>query len=459
MWKLIPSLTGRFLRNGAKIGTARQVRTFLSDSFSLDEAWDKRLLTPIIQKVKLSDLFYELDNQFQHFANANAIDIDLFANAVTDASRLDEVEDVVHKLRLSPEAINILPSTHHAFIRIFMKFGDIDELLRILNDRINYGIFPDDFCSMYMMDTFIKKGNFKNAAKVGVLHMLQEDFKNPIIKYMTLYSCTKYLENPVPWYPEQEKEETPEDNDDEVIKVRVDYIRNPFFDDHFDLTDPYHLIGKTFWMIGKEMPDHIGRSYQLLGYILHNKFDIAKDFIEKLLLSSENPLVTKDSLKLCYEALERLPKSEGEEGSKLELSKEEVKGLLNKVENCGLLSEDSLLSVVESRLKQVVTEREKMEIEKQTKLYGEWIKNREELYKQYMEKLEKEKRLAEVENKKRELAAKEEELFFFENEDKYDIIIQEREKIKILSAYKGKKKKPKKQDDDYVPPEIEKKFN
>lgn len=458
MWKLIPTLTCRLLRYNATIYTARQVRTFLSDSFSLDQAWDKRLLTPIIQKVKLNDLFYELDNQFQQFANANAIDIDLFANAVTDSSHLDEVEDVVHKLRLSPEAINILPSTHHAFIRIFMKFGDVNELLRILNDRLNYGIFPDDFCSMYMMDTFIKNDNFKNAAKVGVLHMLQEDFKNPIIKYMTLYSCTKFLENPVPWYPEQEKEEIPED-DGEVIKVRVDYIRNPFFDDHFDLTDPYHLIGKTFWMIGKEMPDYIGKSYQLLGYVLHNKFDKAKDFIEKLLSSPEKPLVTKDSLKLCYDALERVPKSEGEEGSKLELSKEEVRGLLNKVENSGLLSEDSLLIVIENRLRQVITEREKMEIEKQTKLYDEWIKNREELYKQYMEKLEREKRLAEVENKKRELAAKEEELFFFEKEDKYDIIIQEREERKIMSAYKGKKKKPKKQDDDYIPPEVQKKFN
>lgn len=366
MWKLIPSLTSRFVRHGVRTNITRQVRTFLSDSFSLEEAWDKRLQTPVIQRANLNDLFYELDNQFQHFANANPLDIDLFANAVVDVSHLEEVEDVVHKLRLSPEAVNILPSTHHAFIRIFMRFGEIDELLRILNDRLNYGIFPDDFCSMYMMDTFIKNGNFKNAAKIGVLHMLQEDFKNPIIKYMTLYSCTKYLENPVPWNQEKENEETPED-DGEVIRVRVAYLRNPFFDDHFDLVDPYHLIGKTFWMIGEDMPDFVGRSYQLLGYLLHNKFDKAKDCIKKLLSSVEKPLIAKDSLKLWYTVLEKIPKSEGEE-NKLDSSKEEIKELLNELENSEFVSKDSLLSVVENRLKEVVNKNEKVEIEKQIKV-------------------------------------------------------------------------------------------
>ena len=87
--------------------------------------------------------------------------------------------------------------------------------------------------------------------------MLQEEFDHPITSHMALYSCYAYLKKPQPqpWDPQpQPKPEEPE----EVVKVRVDYLRLPYFDDHFVLTEPRHLIGKTLIGFGKRLANRIG---------------------------------------------------------------------------------------------------------------------------------------------------------------------------------------------------------
>jgi hypothetical protein len=83
-----------------------------------------------------------------------------FANAVRNESYADDLEELLHRLRLSPNATDTLPSTSHAVIRYFVTLRKYDELIRILNDRLNYGIFPDDYCCGLLMDTFIKENNY-----------------------------------------------------------------------------------------------------------------------------------------------------------------------------------------------------------------------------------------------------------------------------------------------------------
>lgn len=366
MWKIVSSFSRKIIALNVK-QLVPECRYFMSHSYSLQEVWDKRMKSPILSKIKVEDMYYELENQFNHFASASALDIDLFANAVVSENNIEEVEDIVHKLRLSPEAVNILESTHHAFIRLFLTFGYTDELLRILNDRLNYGIFPDDYCTILMIDKFLRDNNYRDAAKVAVLQMLQEDFSNPIVKYMALYSCLKYLENPSPWNPEVE-EVTKTEDDDEEIKVRVSYIRNPFFDDHFDLVSPHHLIGKTLVMIGCEMSDDLGRTYQLIGNCLHNKWDCLKTLIETCLNSNKKELVFKDGITLLYDHLNKLPSEEKDDGNELQATKKEIMEMLNRLETSGLVSREDLLKTTENRLKKVIEEREQHEIEQQSKV-------------------------------------------------------------------------------------------
>lgn len=307
-------------------------------------------------------MFYELDNQFQHFANASALDIDLFVNAVDDDSSFDEVEDVVHKLRLSPEAINILPSTHHALIRLYMKCNKSKELIRILDDRLNYGIFPDDYCTLMLMDTFIKEGNFSDAAKVSTFCMLQEEMPSSLIKYMSLYSCHKYLENPVPWTENTESESLEED--EEEIKVRVKYIRNHYFDDHFDLVDPIMLIGKTMHFIGAKIDDHIGRTYKLLGLILHDKLSQANGYLLELSRKS-NAVLVKDGLTLAKNILNEKSYDESKKGCMEDQLNDLKNSLNNSISDSQLVTDKSLLIMVEDQIKELVKLNETLEINKQ----------------------------------------------------------------------------------------------
>lgn len=361
MLKLLPIISKALNKpRGFKI----QSRTFLSDSFRLQSVWDNRLSSPILKKINVNDMFYELDNQFQRCANASALDIDLFVNAVDNDSTFDEVDDVVHKLRLSPEAVNILPSTHHALIRLYLKCNKTKDLIRILDDRLNYGIFPDDYCTLLLMDTFIKEGNFNHAAKVSTLSMLQEEVPSPLIKYMSLYSCHKYLENPVPW-TETESELPEEEDDGEEIKVRVKYIRNHYFDDHFDLVDPKMLIGKTLNFIGSTIDNQIGRTYKLIGLILHDKFDEASEYLLEITSRQTNKILVKDGLTLALNILN--DKSYDE--SKSKSLENQIKNLKSSLETLisqsQLVTDKSLLNLVEQELKELVQTNETLEINKQ----------------------------------------------------------------------------------------------
>lgn len=74
---------------------------------------------------------------------------------------MDELEELVHRLRKSPATADTLPSTSYALIRAFMKAGKYDELMRILNDRWNYGVFLDHHVANILMDEFLKQGNHR----------------------------------------------------------------------------------------------------------------------------------------------------------------------------------------------------------------------------------------------------------------------------------------------------------
>lgn len=83
-----------------------------------------------------------------------------FANAATSDDLVDELDSILHRFRLCQNTMYTLPSTHHAVIRFFLDFEKYEQLLDILNDRINYGIFPDYYLSCLMMDKFLKEKKY-----------------------------------------------------------------------------------------------------------------------------------------------------------------------------------------------------------------------------------------------------------------------------------------------------------
>lgn len=274
-----------------------QHRTFLSEAYRCTEAWNSRLSTPILQQVKPESFYYELEHRFQQQGKCSAIDIDIFANKLNDGNFVDEVADLLHKLRLTEETTNTLESTGHALVRVYLEHANVKELLFILNDRLSYGVFLDAFTANLALDKLIRAEDFTSAARIATLMMLQEQLDNEITRALSLYACVKYLQMPEPFDQKAVEEESAAESKAEAaaptggkkkkkeeIKVRVKFIRNEFFDDHFDLREGSQLVGKTLWSVGKLLghSSPLGNSAQLLGLFHYGKYDQAAELVRSI---------------------------------------------------------------------------------------------------------------------------------------------------------------------------------
>jgi small subunit ribosomal protein S27 len=193
-------------------------------------------------------------------------------------------------------------------------------------------------CYNLLMDHFIKKEDFASAAKVASFMMLQEEFENPISNALAIYSCHNYLKNPDTWI--ENDPETLIEKPKEEIKIRVKYLRNPYFDDHFDLWKPSDLVGKTLWWVGLAMDNTLGRSCQLRGLVLYNKYTEAIAALKKWKEEGIEKVIYKNTLSLIKNDRPEMFIS-GENSSKLE---KELQSLMTDIQNSnfyeGNLDED-----------------------------------------------------------------------------------------------------------------------
>lgn len=346
MWKQI-------LRNNSALKSktkCKNVRTFLSKSYSLNDEWNTRLNSSILEKVKVDTFYYDLEHKFQQQGKISAIDLDIYANKVEDGNHADELADLIHKFRMTEETSNALDSTGHAVVRNFLQFDQSEFLLQILNDRISYGVYLDNFTANLALNKFIESKDYSSAAKIATFLMLQEDLDKPITKLLSLYACYKDLQSPTTVVEEVKEEVAPVEKSKkkkEEIKIRVGFLRNEFFDDHFDIRDNNHLIGKTLTMIGKQLDGPIGNGFTILGLCLYQKYSEAAKYIEK------NQAVHKEILDLITENLTKIT-SEDEDYKKC------VTLLPNLPAQTGSLDEE-----ISSLIKEAVSKFEKDEIDQQ----------------------------------------------------------------------------------------------
>lgn len=269
----------------------RQVSVKLSIRW-LYESQNMHLLIAVF--CRSTDKFYvDIEQKLQQQRKISAVDIDLFMNKVTNDQYVDEMADLAHKLRLTEEAASILDSTSHALVRNFIEHGQTELLLQVLRDPLNYGIFLDTFAANLLLDNLLEAQNYTGAAEVATFMMLQEDFGSDISKAFSLYALVKYLDQPEPFVKpimpaeEAKPKEAPtparsRKGKKEENRVRVPFLRNDYFDDHFDIKESRHLVGKTFQMLSAELPAEWQPTTQLIGLCLHDKHQAAIAFVDSL---------------------------------------------------------------------------------------------------------------------------------------------------------------------------------
>nr|CAH0109935.1 unnamed protein product [Daphnia galeata] len=434
------------------------LRTFLSDAYTCDAEWKGRLNNPLLEKLKNENFYGELIKKFQKESKASPIDVDLFSTFVLNELHLDDLETITKKFRRCPNTAHALPSTGHSVIRTYLEYKQTDSLMRMIDDRLNYGLFLDYYLSNLLMDSFLKQENYRDAAKVAIQLMLQEEFDHPITSYLALYSCYSYLNNPQPdpWDPQPKpKPEEPVED----VKVRVDYIREPFFDDHFDLTQPNHLIGKTLVGFGKHMlrqsPDSVAYTSVLLGWTLFDKHDKIIQTLDTVLQSSSKLHLLKDGLEICKKTVQ-------ESTNLPEGFLDNFNSRVNQLEIGGFVVHDNMNDTLKQRIKDAVTKYEIDDIQRQKEHYKLWEQQRKQEIERQAQAIEHRKRLAILEAKKKELQEKEEQLHFFDNLDEWELRHEEKmlQKELLIKQQEGRGKKisskllRQAEEDAYYPPEI-----
>ena len=184
-----------------------QQRTYLSESFECNEAWQERLKVPPIASLELNKYYFELERKFTRDGLYLPIDVDIFANALlkpdsTKAAlkaerigdRLEQMQEILQRFRQTPQTNFMLPSTSHAVVRAFLEGNGTDKLLNILNERQAFGVFPDEYSFVQMLNHFLKNDsdtNLRDASKVAITMMLQEEYDIPIGRYCMIEAYYK----------------------------------------------------------------------------------------------------------------------------------------------------------------------------------------------------------------------------------------------------------------------------
>ena len=69
---------------------------------------------------------------------------------------MDQLEELLHKFRRTPQTCGTMPSTYYATVRAFVAAGKTETLMRVMEDTYNYGLFPDDVSLVYLVNHFVK---------------------------------------------------------------------------------------------------------------------------------------------------------------------------------------------------------------------------------------------------------------------------------------------------------------
>jgi len=372
-------------------------RSIVSQNFKLKEEWDSRLSAPVFKKINMGEYFFALDKKFTQENRGSAIDVDIFANNVSNDSQAEHMEELLYKLRRTPHTVHTPASTHHAAVRAMLDFGDPQNLVKMLDDRMNYGIFLDEFSSVLALDELLELGETKAAARCASQLMLQEE-DYPLPCALGNLACWRYIAagREDPWfYPD---EIAVDENPDEVIRVKVKVVPNNYNDQHFDLRDPDKILGKTLIHFNSDGTDTVTRSLLILGHHLHG------DESEVVRLMGEG--------EVAEAVLERIGAADSEC----------LKSAAASAKSANVSIEKELLDRV-SKLEGSVSSDL---ISRQKEHYTSWITEREEELNRQYAKMRRTARIEAISQTKADLAKTEEKLFFFDNLDRYEMEKEEK---------------------------------
>lgn len=417
------------------------LKSLLSDSYKSPKIWDERLKCPHLTNDK--GLINSINDKIIMGSELNNIELDVFINIASpstdDIAQLKESVIQLNKIRRSVEAATIIPSTHHSLCRLFLYSQCLPSLVHVLENRVDYGIFPDLFMLNILIDDALDKDNLVLASKLASLVMLQEEFGlNPLTDALSALSVVKYVnsksdfsdwkdhnvDNDVIFRDESmqtdenvakdestktKKEEEEEEDQDDAEYIRVPFLRNPYDDNHFDLKNGRLICGKILRTVGSSLSNqdkYLGDITALLGSILEGRWSDAITMNENLVKSQQS---LPDGLKeVIRHHIENLHDIEGPTSD----AKENLLASINLIQSHANLD---IIDKLENTVRDNLLGQESVDKDELIRTFKLSSELRSKYQRRREETQMKDILLAQIQAKKKDLEAREQYLYFYDN--------------------------------------------